>query len=133
MSRYKRHKRHTNVAEKRMENFLENLSEFQAFLKDVPMELRKAILNGDSPDALYQKFSHIAAVRAIQIAFSEPDSGKALAAAKEILDRSQGRATEKKEVRHKFDHMSEEELDAILVSEETQLLEELEDDDEEQD
>lgn len=97
-------------------NLLEELQQYEIF-RDLPKDLRAAVTEGRPAPELYQKYSHIAAVRAVHIAMTEQDSGKALSAIKDIMDRTYGKATERKEVRHKFDDLSDEELDAILISE----------------
>lgn len=113
-----------NPEEERMARIMTKLEGYEEWQKDVPALLKKAILEGKDASQLYEQFSSVAAVRVIQILMTEGDSGKALAAAKELLDRQYGRATEKKIVRHQFDDMPDDDLDAILISE----LEELTDD-----
>lgn len=96
---------------------LDQLSEYEAFTKDIPKELRQAILKGTSAKALYKKYANVAAVRAIQILMTEKDSSKALAAVKEVLDRAHGKATEHKEITHSLDQLPDKELDALLLGE----------------
>lgn len=96
---------------------LDKLAEFEAFVEDVPAELRQALLEGKDASALYKKYANYAAVRVISIIAKEKDSGKALAAAKELLDRTYGKATERKEIRHQLEDLKDEEIDAIILSE----------------
>jgi hypothetical protein len=77
-------------------------------------------MSGMSPDEMRKKYKAIIQARLIQTAITS-DDGAALSAAKDILDRSDGKATEKKEVTHRYADMKEEELDAILMSEEEDL------------
>lgn len=113
-----------NANDKKMAEALDQLSDYEDFMKQIPKEVRNALLEGASASDIYKQFSHIAAARAVVVAMTEKDSGKALQAAKEILDRSEGKAVERKENTHKFDKLSEEELDSMLASE----LEELDED-----
>lgn len=46
----------------------------------------------------------------------EPDSKTALAAVKELLDRLEGKVTEKKEVTHAMAKLKDEELDALVLT-----------------
>jgi hypothetical protein len=96
---------------------LDQLAEFKEFMALVPKSLRRAIIDGKSAKEIYEEFSTHAACRAVMIMMTEKDSGKALAAIKDIQDRVHGKATEHKEVKHRLDDMPPEELDAIVVSE----------------
>jgi hypothetical protein len=62
------------------------------------------------------------------IAMTDKDSGRALSAIKDILDRTQGRAVERTTTTHKFEKLKDEELDALLKS----RLKEVADTDEEE-
>ena len=98
-----------------------DIMKYKGFIKDVPEELRKVILEGRDAPHIYKKFSNLAAVRAIQIIMTNPDDKIALAAAKEILDRQYGRATERKHIKHELEDASDDHLRAILASETTDL------------
>lgn len=106
-----------NREETRAVSTIDKLAAYEAFQEMVPKALREALLRGDAPDKLYKDHASIAAARVVQILTTEADSGKALAAAKELLDRVYGKATERKEVTHKYQDLSDEELEAILLSE----------------
>ena len=96
---------------------LDGLAEYEAFLQDVPKELREAIVDGLEAPEIYNKYGKLAAIRMVQIAMTEQDSGKAIAAIKDIMDRNYGKATERKQIEHKFEGLSDDELDAIVLSE----------------
>ena len=112
-----RPQRFSNRKEESMENAMEKLAEYDTFLKEIPKELRQALLEGKKADALYKKYANYAAVRVLTIIAREQDSGKALAAAREVLDRTYGKPTERKEIRHSLEKLSDKELDALLESE----------------
>ena len=116
MPRSKKQRPKANGAESRMVSLLDDLEKFQAFRKELAPALKADLKSGLTAVQLYEKYQGLAAARGISIMMSERDSGKALSAIKEILDRSQGKATEKKEVTHRFDKTKTEELDAILLS-----------------
>jgi len=131
-SRYKRRggangKKHKE--ETRMLNSLKELDEFYKFREEILPVLRKALEDGLSAESIYAKYQAYAAARAVSIAATEVDSGKALAAIKDILDRSGGKAKERSEVVHKLADLPEEQLDSLILSK----LKGAEDEQEEQD
>lgn len=120
-----------NSVENKMVADLDAYARFQDFKNMILPQLQKDVMAGLPAEKLYEKYQHMAAARAITIAASDPDSGKALAAIKDILDRSAGKPTEKKEVTHKYADLKDEELQALLETEladlEDEELEETED------
>jgi len=122
--------RRSNRNEIQTVNNLDLLRQFEDFQANVLPGVRKDVLSGMDAETLYKKYAHLAAARAITIAASEMDSGKALAAAKDILDRSTGKATEKREVTHKYGNLTDEELRSLVA---TQLSEADDDDESEED
>jgi len=79
--------------------------------------IKKDLAAGLTSEQILEKYSSLAAARVASIAATEADSSKALAAAKDILDRAQGRAVERKQIHHKLDKVDEKQLDAILLTE----------------
>lgn len=86
------------------------------FVQKVLPDLRELVAKGATPDQLYKRFTSEVAARAITMALVEPDSAKALSAVKEVLDRSQGKATEKHEIKHQYDELSTEQLESLVRS-----------------
>lgn len=99
----------------------DRLAAFEDFESEILPALIKDLKAGMTPDQLRQKYDSIVQARAITTALTERDSGKAMTAVKDILDRTHGKATEKKEVTHRFKDMSDKELDAVIKSEEAEL------------
>lgn len=64
---------------------------------------------------LYKKYAKHAAIRTI-IELRNENPTAALTAAREILDRSQGRATERKEISHRLKNVPEKEVDSLILS-----------------
>ena len=95
---------------------MDELDEFAEFKKSILPALREDIKNGVSAEEIYKKAQALAATRMVMIAMREVDSTKAIAAVKDILDRTQGRATEKQEITHKLESLPDEQLDALLKS-----------------
>lgn len=99
-----------------MARALDDMSEFRKFREELLPVIRKDLEAGLSGEEIMRKYESYAAARIISIAAMEQDSGKALAAAKDILDRSQGKAKERSEVTHKLEKLPEEQLDALLLA-----------------
>lgn len=78
--------------------------------------LKEDIARGMDAISLAKKYAALAQARIVTTALTEQDSGKALAASQDILNRAHGRPTEKKEIRHALAESSDSELDAIINS-----------------
>jgi hypothetical protein len=103
--------------DKEMSKHLEDFLEFDEFRNTIPKEVRRQILAGRSADEIMKHHAPLAAGRIVAIAATSEDPKMALAASKDIIDRSQGRATERKEITHRYEDLSDEELNSILMSE----------------
>jgi hypothetical protein len=104
----------SNYQENAMVRALDHLAEFEAFQDEIAPALRGAVKAGKTPDEIFKLcLAHLAA-RQATIALTEKDPAKALAAIKDILDRTSGKATEKKEVKLSLENAPEEQLDAKL-------------------
>lgn len=108
--------RNGNKEQNRRNQLIDELEAFSNFKEEILPVLRKALSDGMKAEDIYKKFQAYAAARTVSIAAMEPDSSKALAAAKDIMDRAGGRATEKQEVTHKFDAVPDDQLDALIRS-----------------
>lgn len=99
-----------------MDNLIDDLIEFEDFREKILPAIRKDVASGMSAAELRTKYSSMVQARQITEALVAGGS-----AAKDIIDRTEGKPTEKREVKHTFDSMSDEELDALLLSEEEDL------------
>lgn len=97
-------------------NVHETLAQFEEFQAEILPALRNDMSSGMTAEELYKKYQALAAARGISIALGEANSATALSAVREILDRTQGKATENKQVEHKFSKMKDEEIDAVLIT-----------------
>lgn len=100
----------------RMADQLDKLAAYDEYTQTVLPKLQQAIKERWSVEKMYAEFQPMIAARMITAALTDQDSGKALTAAKEILDRSLGKATEKVETTHKYSKLSDSELDNLLAS-----------------
>jgi hypothetical protein len=94
-----------------------DLASFEEFKESLLPMLARDVLDGMPPEEMREKYASLIQARLIQEAITSGDPAKATAAAKDVLDRAFGKATEKSEVKHTFENLKDEELDAILQSE----------------
>ncbi len=107
----------TNEVDSEMADRLDELSEFETFQARVLPKLRALISKPNPTAEEILEFSKAFAVAKIAtIAFTDADSSRALAAAKDLIDRSIGKAKERSEVEHRFAKLQEQELDALIES-----------------
>ncbi len=105
-----------NSTEDEMLRNLDLLSEYDSYATEVAPILRQAVTQGWSPDKIFKHFQSYLAARAVTIALNDKDSGKALAALKDLMDRSVGKATEKIETTHRLEKLGDADLDKMLAS-----------------
>lgn len=99
----------------------DKIAAFEDFEENILPALRKDLKAGLTPKQIREKYQSIVQARLITDVLRTEDPKEAAAIGKDLLDRVEGKATEKKEVTHRFKDMSDKELDAILQSEEQDL------------
>ena len=114
-------KRTGHPAQTAAAGLLDALQKFEDFSTKILPALQKDLLSGMGAKELREKYAAIIQARQITTAILSQDEGRASVAAKDVLDRTEGKATERKEVTHKFADLPDEELDAIIRSEEEEL------------
>lgn len=115
--------RNTNEREDKTEQLIDDLAEFERYRQEVLSEIRKDIESGLTTAQLIKKYDRLAIARIITTALTDTDSARAVAAAKDVVDRAQGKPRERKEITHQFSELPESELDALIKSKLTQLEE----------
>lgn len=120
--RHKRakHASHGNVAENLMAKAVDDLSAFEEFQRDILPMIRKDMTRM-SPEQLREKYQSYVQARLITTALSDPDAARATAAAKDIMDRAEGKAKERQEITHQLQNLPDEQLDALLNTSMEQL------------
>lgn len=113
----KKPRKDNRQTENRRIKSLDRLAELEAFEQEILPALKRDLKAGLTADELRKKYAAYAQARLITTIMIDPDSSKATAAAKDILDRTEGKPKETKEVTHRLQNLPEEELDAILKSE----------------
>jgi len=105
-----------NEVEAALVDQLDELALFQEFQQDMLPKLRDLVKKGAKSDEILELGRALAAGRLITIAATEEDSGRALAAIKEVLDRKDGKVTERKEITHTMAKLKDEDLDALVLT-----------------
>lgn len=100
-----------------MARALDDLAQYDTFAVGLLPQLKELLAKGASAEDIYAKFAPMAAARAVMVAMMDVDSGKALAAAKDMLDRDGGKAKERSEVTHKYSQLPDNQLDSLILSE----------------
>lgn len=94
---------------------LDDLAEFAEFRAVVLPQIRQALHKGMSAKEILEKFKPYAVARLVNTALIG-EAGTALTAAKEMLDRTDGKVTTTLDLQHKYAGLSDEALDALLQS-----------------
>jgi ribosome-associated translation inhibitor RaiA len=102
--------------ESKMVRNLDKLAAFDDYNEKVAPLLQKAVSQKWSAEKIYKEFESLIAAKMITTALTDEDTGKALTAAKEVLDRSLGKPKERVEQTHKYEKLSDDELDNLLKS-----------------
>lgn len=95
---------------------LDELLEFEKFRSEILPKIRQMLEDGKSPEEILEFGKAMAAAKMLTIALTETDSGKAITAAKDVLDRTGGKAKERIEHEHKLSKLKDEELDSVILS-----------------
>jgi len=104
------------TAEDRMVESLDELSFFQEFKAELLPDLRKLVEGGAPTKEILERARALATARLASLAALETDSRTALVAIKELMDRLDGKATERKEIKHSMEQLRDEELDALVMT-----------------
>lgn len=105
-----------NTMNNRMARNIDDLALHDELMGGLLGSLKSDVARGMTTDQILKKYSTLAAARTVQTALTHEDAGLALAASKDIIDRTQGKAKETKEIKHALANSSEEEVDALLLS-----------------
>jgi hypothetical protein len=107
----------SNKVEEKQVDLIDQLTQFEDFRGTILPALQDDVKKGMSTSDLRKKYASLVQARLITAALANPDDSKALAAATDLLNRVEGKATERKEVKHTLEGLSDKELDAVLESE----------------
>ncbi len=105
-----------NYHEDRMARALDQLAEYDSFTSEIAPLLRKAIKEGWSAERLKTdpRIKTLLLARQISIGLMEKNSAAALSAIKDLIDRSEGKPVERKDIKMSLEAAPDEEIDAKL-------------------
>lgn len=109
------------AAEMKASTLHQQIIAFEDYTTHILPAIKQDLKAGLTPKQLREKYAALVQARTISDAILTQNEGHAASVSKDILDRVEGKATEKKEVTHRFSEMSDKELDAVLKSEEEEL------------
>ncbi len=95
---------------------IQNIRDFEEYRDEILPKIRKMLKEGKKAEEIMQFAQSYAAARIVSVALCEEDVTKAMVAAKDVMDRTQGKAKERTETTHKFEKLNDNELDALLTS-----------------
>lgn len=98
-----------------------DLADFEEYKEQLLPAIRRDLKAGLTAKQIREKYVAYLQAKMIARGIMTDDASQSIAIAKDVIDRVEGKATEKKEVSHRFADMSDKELDAILKSEEEEL------------
>ena len=97
-------------------DMLDRLSQFDWFEQTILPAIREDLQAGTPAEALRAKYQAVVQACLISTAIADSDPKNRIAASKDVLDRSEGKAKERVEQTHKFESLDEDQLTAILKS-----------------
>ena len=106
--------------EHRLACLLDDFQEFSKY-KKVMGDLMEMINQGATVESIYEKYGPALAARMVMMGISSSDTRNSMALIKEIHDRSLGKSKERQEIHHKFENVSDADLDKLIKSEEEQV------------
>jgi hypothetical protein len=103
-----------NAAEDAAIEGFDELQLYEKWKSEILPALTADIANGLTPTQIIEKHKSILVARQLMRALSPEDTAVSAGAAKELLDRSEGKAVERKSVEHRLAALPDEQLDAVL-------------------
>jgi len=101
-------------------SLLDDFKEFKKYER-VMGDLMHMVQSGASVESIYEKYGPALAARMVLMGMSTADSRQAINLIKEIHDRSIGKSKERQEITHKYENVSDKELERLIKSEEEQV------------
>jgi hypothetical protein len=114
MIRPKKYRKSSNSQENKQIRALDELAMFEEFRATLLPALLKDVQDGLTDEQMREKYLPIAQARAISEMVLP--GGNGLAAARDLIDRTRGKAVERKELRHRLDALDEKQVDALVAA-----------------
>lgn len=113
--------KNSHAAEMKQDKLHSAIADYEEFKQTILPAIQKDLKAGFNAKQIREKYAAILQAKMITNAMTTFDVKDSTAISKDVIDRVEGKATEKKEVSHRFADMSDKELDAVLKSEEEDL------------
>lgn len=104
-----------NPAETQMVRALDQLAAYENYRRDVAPHVQQLLASGATAQQILDSCQELAAMKLVERALNGVGKEQ-VAAIKELLDRTQGKPTEKIEIKSRYDKLGDQELDALLAS-----------------
>lgn len=108
-------------AQDRGNQAIDDLAAFEEFQATILPALRQDLNSGLTAEQLREKYLPLVQAAMLTTALASPDAKARLTAGKDIIDRAEGTATQRIEQTHRLEKLPEEQLDALLLSEISQI------------
>lgn len=108
--------RRDNQKEEWMVRLLDEHDQFKKY-QQMFSKLLKMVASGATADELRKEFGPAITARAIAMAATTDDGRLFSTLMKDLVDRTEGKAVERREVSHQFSQLTDEELNNVLASE----------------
>lgn len=95
---------------------LDDLADYEEWRETLLPALRKDLKAGLTAEEIQEKYKAILAARGVQLGATAENEAVALSAIKDVLDRRDGKAVERRETIHHLSKLPEKEIDALLLS-----------------
>lgn len=103
---------------------LDQLAEFEEFCHEILPALRADLVDDTlSAEDIARKYEKLGEARRITMIATSENESAVISAIKDLRDRVSGKPTETRDVTHKFDHLSDKELDSALEGAHLELQE----------
>lgn len=120
MSRNSKNFKTVNEPEEEMARSLDQLIEYDEYCASIAPKLREMLAEGKTSQEIYRWAQSIAAAKAVTLINSR-DGKVALQAVKEVLDRGVGKAADNINITTRYEDLSDEDIEALLVSQREEL------------
>lgn len=121
MAKKKKPRKTNKTAEGRQLSAIEKMRIYQALAETIPPELMKDLADGMPVSKMREKWLPFLTVKKISLGLTSDNPETVNRIEKDFTDRIEGKPTEKKEIAHRLAELSDQELDAYILSEQDSL------------
>lgn len=101
---------------KNLASLMDQLAVFSEWKEVILPEIKEDLQSGATAKDLRKKYLPHLQARLISLGLTCPDPKTALSAIRDSVDREEGKAMERKDIRHSLEQLPDEELNALLLT-----------------